>query len=53
MIVYSGDGYLSVFDVRRPDIVARSDNLEDELLSLALVKVYSLVSICLVITANY
>ncbi|KAI8048795.1 WD40-repeat-containing domain protein, partial [Syncephalis plumigaleata] len=33
-----GDGYLSVFDVRRPDIVARSDNLEDELLSLAVVK---------------
>ncbi|RKP25252.1 WD40-repeat-containing domain protein, partial [Syncephalis pseudoplumigaleata] len=38
LLVAGGDGYLSVFDVRRPDIVARSDNFEDELLSLALVK---------------
>ncbi|RKP07606.1 WD40-repeat-containing domain protein, partial [Thamnocephalis sphaerospora] len=38
LLVAGGDGYLSVFDVRKPDLVARSDNLEDELLSLAVVK---------------
>jgi hypothetical protein len=39
LIRLRGDGYLSVFDVRRPELVARSDNQEDELLSLAVVRV--------------
>lgn len=33
-----GDGYLSVWDIRKPSLVAMSDNQEDELLSVALVK---------------
>ena len=35
----SGDGTLSVFNVRRQKIEERSDNMESELLSLAIVKV--------------
>lgn len=35
----SGDGTLSVFNVRRQKIEQRSDNMESELLSLAIVKV--------------
>lgn len=33
-----GDGYLSVIHLRRGDLEARSDNVEDELLSLAIIK---------------
>ncbi|KAI9309046.1 WD40-repeat-containing domain protein [Cunninghamella echinulata] len=33
-----GDGYLSTWDIRKPDVAAMSDHMEDELLSLALVK---------------
>ncbi|KAI8372713.1 WD40-repeat-containing domain protein [Radiomyces spectabilis] len=32
------DGYLSTWDIRKPDVAAMSDNMEDELLSVALVK---------------
>lgn len=35
----SGDGYLSTWDIRKPDVAAMSDHMEDELLSVALVKV--------------
>ncbi|KAL7751583.1 WD domain repeat-containing protein 55 [Sorochytrium milnesiophthora] len=38
LISTGGDGYLSVFDIRKKNVLARSDNLEDELLSLAVVK---------------
>ncbi|KAI7850040.1 WD40-repeat-containing domain protein [Circinella umbellata] len=33
-----GDGYLSTWDIRKPNVYAMSDNMEDELLSVALVK---------------
>ncbi|KAI9313599.1 WD40-repeat-containing domain protein [Dichotomocladium elegans] len=33
-----GDGYLSTWDIRKPNVAAMSDNMEDELLSIALVK---------------
>lgn len=33
-----GDGYLSVFDLRKSALLARSDNMEDELLSVVMVK---------------
>ncbi|KAI9484803.1 WD40-repeat-containing domain protein [Zychaea mexicana] len=33
-----GDGYLSTWDIRKPNVSAMSDNMEDELLSVALVK---------------
>lgn len=36
---YSGDGTLSVFNIRRQKIEQRSDNMESELLSIAVVKV--------------
>ena len=35
-----GDGYLSTWDIRKPDVAAMSDNMEDELLSVKLLKVY-------------
>ena len=38
-VFVSGDGTLSVFNVRRQKIEQRSDNMESELLSLAVVKV--------------
>ena len=39
LLVGSGDGHLSVWDVRhRGSLVAKSDHLEDELLSMALIK---------------
>ena len=34
----SGDGYLSTWDIRKPDVAAMSDQIEDELLSIELVK---------------
>ena len=34
----SGDGYLSVYDYRKSELIARSDNFEDELTGLALAK---------------
>ena len=35
-----GDGYLSVVDLRKPEVcVARSDNFEEELLCMASMKV--------------
>ncbi|KAI7862064.1 WD40-repeat-containing domain protein, partial [Spinellus fusiger] len=34
----SGDGYLSTWDIRKPDLAAMSDHMEDELLSIQLVK---------------
>lgn len=37
-----GDGYLSTWDIRKPDVVAMSDQMEDELLSIALMKVNKL-----------
>ncbi|KAI8097628.1 WD40-repeat-containing domain protein, partial [Halteromyces radiatus] len=36
--VMTGDGYLSTWDIRKPDVAAMSDHMEDELLSIALVK---------------
>lgn len=39
----SGDGTLSVFNIRRQKIDHRSDNMETELLSVAIVKVYNIV----------
>lgn len=36
---YSGDGTLSVFNIRRQKIEQRSDNMESELLSVTVVKV--------------
>lgn len=38
-LVYSGDGTLSVLNIRRKRFEARSENQENELLSLAKVKV--------------
>ncbi|KXS18853.1 WD40 repeat-like protein [Gonapodya prolifera JEL478] len=38
LIVTGGDGFLSVFDIRKPTILARSDNQEDELLCVTVVK---------------
>jgi WD repeat-containing protein 55 len=38
LAVGSGDGCLSVFDLRAGRLLARSDQQDDELLSLALVK---------------
>ncbi|CAH3028420.1 unnamed protein product [Porites evermanni] len=38
LLATSGDGTLSVFNVRRQKIEQRSDNMESELLSLAIVK---------------
>ncbi|EIE83883.1 hypothetical protein RO3G_08588 [Rhizopus delemar RA 99-880] len=34
----SGDGYLSTWDIRKPNVAAMSDQMEDELLSIALMK---------------
>jgi len=42
-IIISADGYFSVFDIRKKDVYARSDNLDDELLSITLVKVYIII----------
>ena len=36
---FSGDGTLSIFNIRRQKIEQRSDNMESELLSVAVVKV--------------
>lgn len=38
-LLISGDGYLSTWDIRKPDVAAMSDNMEDELLSVKLLKV--------------
>lgn len=38
LISVGGDGYLAVMDIRREKLIARSDNVEDELLSITLVK---------------
>ncbi|RKP15012.1 WD40-repeat-containing domain protein [Piptocephalis cylindrospora] len=38
LLAAGGDGYLSVFDIRKPNLVARSDNLDDELLSVQIIK---------------
>ena len=35
----SSDGYLSVYDLRQRKVFARSDNMEEELLSVAIMKV--------------
>ena len=37
-IVAGGDGYLSVFDLRKRELLARSDHMECELLSVAIMK---------------
>lgn len=37
-LISSGDGYLSVLHLRKGTLEARSDNTEDELLSIAIVK---------------
>lgn len=39
MIAVGGDGYLSTWDLRKPNVAAMSDQLEDELLSVSVVKV--------------
>jgi WD40 repeat protein len=39
LIAVGGDGYLSTWDLRKPDVAAMSDQLEDELLSVSVVKV--------------
>lgn len=39
LVAVGGDGYLSTWDIRKPDVVAMSDQIEDELLSIALMKV--------------
>lgn len=38
-LLIRGDGYLSTWDIRKPDVAAMSDNMEDELLSVELLKV--------------
>ncbi|KAI8975384.1 WD40-repeat-containing domain protein [Mycotypha africana] len=38
VIKVGGDGYLSTWDIRKPEVAAMSDQMEDELLSIALVK---------------
>ena len=34
-----GDGFFSVFDLRKGELFARSDNMEEDILSLAIIKV--------------
>jgi len=38
LLAAGGDGYLSVLDIRKGKLEARSDNLEDELLSISIIK---------------
>ncbi|KAI9273922.1 WD40-repeat-containing domain protein, partial [Helicostylum pulchrum] len=38
LLAVGGDGYLSTWDIRKPNVVAMSDQIEDELLSIELVK---------------
>ncbi|KAF7725556.1 WD domain repeat-containing protein 55 [Apophysomyces ossiformis] len=38
LVAVGGDGYLSTWDIRKPDVAAMSDHMEDELLSIALLK---------------
>ncbi|KAI8329773.1 WD40-repeat-containing domain protein [Choanephora cucurbitarum] len=38
LIAVGGDGYLSTWDIRKTDVAAMSDQMEDELLSISLVK---------------
>ncbi|KAI9255485.1 WD40-repeat-containing domain protein [Sporodiniella umbellata] len=38
LVAVGGDGYLSTWDIRKPNVVAMSDQIEDELLSIALMK---------------
>ncbi|CAG8454110.1 14633_t:CDS:10 [Ambispora leptoticha] len=38
LVSTSGDGTLSVYDIRRPNLLAMSDNQDDELLSIAIIK---------------
>ncbi|KAI8976213.1 WD40-repeat-containing domain protein [Pilobolus umbonatus] len=38
LLAVGGDGYLSVWDIRKPNVVAMSDQMEDELLSIELIK---------------
>ncbi|KAI9179522.1 WD repeat-containing protein jip5 [Blastocladiella emersonii ATCC 22665] len=38
LVSVGGDGYLAVYDIRKQDVVARSDQMETELLSIAPVK---------------
>lgn len=40
LLAVGGDGYLSTWDIRKPNVLAMSDQIEDELLSIELVKVY-------------
>jgi len=44
IIVISGDGTLSVHDIRRSGLVAMSDEQDDELLSVAIVKVFTTIA---------
>jgi len=37
----SGDGTLSAYNLKKGKLIARSDQLEDELLSIAIIKVIS------------
>lgn len=37
--LFSGDGNLGVFDIRKGSLYAMSDNMEDELLSIVMMKV--------------
>ncbi|KAI7892616.1 WD40-repeat-containing domain protein [Mucor mucedo] len=38
LLAVGGDGYLSTWDIRKPDVAAMSDQIEDELLSIELCK---------------
>ncbi|KAI7898676.1 WD40-repeat-containing domain protein [Cokeromyces recurvatus] len=38
LLTVGGDGYLSTWDIRKPNVAAMSDQIEDELLSIQLVK---------------
>ena len=43
LICPSGDGFLSVYDIRKGVLEAMSDCMDDELLSIAIVKVIPLI----------
>ncbi|KAI8885397.1 WD40 repeat-like protein [Backusella circina FSU 941] len=38
LLAVGGDGYLSTWDIRKPNVAAMSDQIDDELLSISLVK---------------
>ena len=42
LIAVGGDGYLSTWDIRKTNVAAMSDQMEDELLSIAIIKVINI-----------